>query len=106
MSRKTRITSSTNHKSFAAPSHTHCNTTNVVYLLECTKGLRKETNTMVKLKDQCLKDWLATGQLVKLKFPTNLQFFSQPYHNFEAHLTITKLEKPPQTFCLIKRAAR
>ena len=37
MSRKYRIFSSTNHKSFPIPKYTNCTTNNVIYLLECTK---------------------------------------------------------------------
>lgn len=93
MSRKIRISSSSNLKSFATPKHTNCKTNNVVYLLECKKCPRR--NQYVGQTQRNMSQRIA-GHRAASKIKTNLpiyKHFSLPNHNLERDIRVTILEK-------------
>lgn len=97
MSRKSRIISSHNGKSFPTPCHTNCQTQNVIYLLECTKCNKR--NQYVGQTQRTINRRLA-GHRTASRFKTNLplykHFINSPEHNFYNDIKITILEKTTQ----------
>jgi len=103
MSRKLRVTSSHNNKSFTTPRHTNCNTNNVIYLIECTKC--KKRNQYVGQTKRTLSMRTA-GHRAACKTKTNLplykHFAEQPDHSFERDAKLTILEKTTMDQLLAK----
>ena len=93
MSRKCRITSSTNNKSFKTPMHTNCNTNCVIYLLECTKCNKR--NQYIGQTKRSLSKRLG-GHRAASRIKTLLpiyKHFNTPNHIFERDIKLTILEK-------------
>ena len=94
MSRKCRITSSHNNKSFPIAKHTNCTTKNVIYLLECTKCSKR--NQYVGQTQRNLSKRLAghrAASKIKNNLPIYKHFLNSPNHNFETDVKLTILEK-------------
>ncbi len=94
MSRKLRITSTYNYKSFWTPKHANCNTSNVIYLLECNKC--KTRNQYVGQTRRTLSQRLAghrAASRVKHNLPLYKHFTNSPEHSFERDIRISILEK-------------
>ena len=72
MSRKSRVISNTNHKSFATPKHSNCNTRNIIYLLECSKCTTK--NQYVGQTQRSLSQRLG-GHRAASRIKTNLPLY-------------------------------
>ncbi len=72
MSRKTRIISTSNHKSFPTPKQSNCNTKNVIYLLECTKCNKR--NQYVGQTERLLSQRLA-GHRAAARIKTTLPLY-------------------------------
>ncbi len=97
MSRKQKITSSHNNRSFYTPIYTNCNTKNVIYLLECTKCTRR--NQYVGQTQRCMNTRLAghrAASKTKPNLPIYKHFLTLPNHNIERDIKITILEKTTQ----------
>jgi len=93
MSRKFRVTSRHNGKSFSIPKHTNCNTDNVIYLLECKRCDKR--NQYVGQTCRPLSHRVA-GHRARCKIKINLpvyKHFTEPDHNFERDAGFTILEK-------------
>ena len=94
MSRKSRVISNTNHKSFATPKHSICNTRNIIYLLECSKCTTK--NQYVGQTQRSLSQRLGghrAASRIKTNLPLYKHFITRPNHNFERDAKLTILEK-------------
>ena len=94
MSRKIRIVSSTNLNSFAVPPHTNCDSSHVVYLLECKKCLKG--NQYVGQTKRSMSQRLAGHRAARWKkphLPVYKHFDTKPDHNFERDVRVTILEK-------------
>ncbi len=94
MSRKTRIISSHNHKSFSTPSHTNCSNKNVIYLLECNKCTKK--NQYVGQTKRQLSQRMSGHRAmsrIKTNLPIYKHFINSPDHSFAKDIKITILEK-------------
>lgn len=94
MSRKSRIISSYNHKSFITPQYTNCNSKNVIYLLECTKCTKG--NQYVGQTTRCMNVRLAghrAASRIKTNLPLYKHFISKKDHSMERDIKITILEK-------------
>ncbi len=93
MSRKIKITSSSNYKSFTTPKHTNCRTNTIIYLLECKKCPKR--NQYVGQTQRNMSQRLA-GHRAARKIKINLpiyKHFRLPNHNFESDIKVTILEK-------------
>ena len=105
MSRKIRITSSSNHRSYPTPKHTNCTTNCVIYLLECTKCNRR--NQYVGQTSKTLQERMG-GHRQALTTKTNLplykHFAGKPDHNFERDARVTILEKTTGDLLLTREA--
>ena len=96
MSRKVRIHSSSNHKSFYTPKHTNCNTMGIIYLLECSKCTTR--NQYVGQTKRTLAQRLGghrAASQIKHNLPIYKHFNTRTDHNFERDVRLTVLEKPP-----------
>ena len=94
MSRKQRAISSSNYKSFAVPSHTNCNSNNVIYLLECSKCTK--ANQYVGKTERTLAQRVAghrAASKIKLNLPIYKHFSSRADHQFERDIRLTILEQ-------------
>ncbi len=94
MSRKVRISSTYNYKSFWASTHSHCNTNNVIYLLECTKC--KTRNQYIGQTKRQLSQRMSghrAASRIKHNLPLYKHFNNSPDHIFEKDIKITILEK-------------
>ncbi len=94
MSRKQRIHSTHNNKNFPTPTHTNCNTKNIIYLLECTKCTRR--NQYVGQTQRCMNTRLAghrAASKTKPNLPIYKHFLTLPNHNLERDIKISILEK-------------
>ena len=94
MSRKTRIISSHNYKSFPTPRHTNCNTKNLIYLLECTRCTK--ANQYVGQTKRTMSQRLAghrAASRIKTNLPLYKHFTGQRNHDFLKDARITILEK-------------
>lgn len=94
MSRKVRVTSSSNYKSFSTPKHTNCNTRCVIYLLECKKC--SKGNQYVGQTQRPLAYRLASHRAaskIKINLPLYKHFAGKPDHDFERDTRLTILEK-------------
>jgi len=94
MSRKVRVTSSSNYKSFPTPKHTNCNTKNVIYLLECKKC--SKGNQYVGQTKRPISSRMAghrAASRIKTHLPLYKHFAGNPDHNFERDATVTILQK-------------
>ncbi len=94
MSRKPRITSSSNYKSFPTPMHTNCNSSNVIYLLECTKCTNR--NQYVGQTKRTLSQRIAGHRAacrIKTTLPIYKHFSSSKDHIFNRDIKLTILEK-------------
>ena len=94
MSRKNRIISSFNNKIFSTPKFTNCRTTNVIYLLECTKCTKR--NQYVGQTQRCMNARLGghrAASRLKPNLPLYKHFLTRPNHNLERDTKITILEK-------------
>ena len=94
MSRKVRIISNTNHKSFPTPKHTNCDTKCVIYLLECTKC--SKGNQYIGQTGRTTSERLAghrAASKVKINLPIYKHFAVKTDHNFERDTRLTILEK-------------
>ena len=94
MSRKIRVTSSVNHKSFFTAKYSNCNSRIVIYLLECTKCSKR--NQYVGQTKRSLSQRVS-GHTAASKLKTNLplykHFVTSPDHNFEQDTKFSILEK-------------
>ena len=94
MSRKIRVTSSVNHKSFYTAKYSNCNSRIVIYLLECTKCSKR--NQYVGQTKRSLSQRVS-GHRAASKLKTNLplykHFVTSPDHNFERDTKFSILEK-------------
>lgn len=93
MSRKQRVISSHNLKSFPTPTHTNCNSINVIYLLECKKCTK--ANQYVGQTRRTLAQRVA-GHRAAYKVKHNLpiyKHFTRAGHQFERDIRLTILEK-------------
>ncbi len=98
MSRKERITSNSNYRSFPTPKHTNCDTNCVIYLLECSKCTTK--NQYVGQTKRSLNQRLAGHRAActtKPNLPIYKHFRSKTDHNFERDAKLTILEKTSQS---------
>ena len=94
MSRKSRVISNTNHKSFATPRHSNCNTRNIIYLLECSKCTKR--NQYVGQTQRSLSQRLGghrAASRIKTNLPLYKHFITQHNHCFERDIKLTILEK-------------
>jgi len=94
MSRKIRITSSHNHKSFRTPKHANCSTQNVIYLLECKKCNKR--NQYVGQTRRSLSQRLAGHRAafkIKKNLPIYKHFTNSPSHVFGRDIQLSILEK-------------
>jgi len=98
MSRKVRAISSSNHKSYPTPKHTNCKTTNVIYLLECTKCTHRNqyVGQTKRQLSQRLSGHRAASQH-KTTLPIYKHFNTNPDRNFERDTRLTVLEKCKET---------
>lgn len=98
MSKKSRIISSYNHKSFPTPKYTNCNSRNVIYLLECTKC--RKGNQYVGQTTRCINVRLGghrAASRIKTNLPLYKHFTTKPDHNMEKDIKITILERTTAT---------
>ena len=105
MSRKIRITSSSNHKSYPTPRHTNCTTNCVIYLLECTKCNRR--NQYVGQTSKTLQERMGGHRqalTTKPNLPLYKHFAGKPNHNFERDARVTILEKTTEDLLLTREA--
>ncbi len=94
MSRKQRIHSSYNNRSFSTPTYANCNTRNVIYLIECTKCTKR--NQYVGQTQRCMNIRLGghrAASKTKPNLPIYKHFLTLPNHNLEKDIKITILEK-------------
>ncbi len=94
MSRKTRVISSHNNKSFSTPKHTNCRTQNIIYLLECIKCTKG--NQYIGQTQRCMNARLAghrAASRIKINLPIYKHFKTKPNHDFVKDIKITILEK-------------
>ncbi len=94
MSRKQRVASTFNNKSYPVPKHTNCNTKNVIYLMECTKCNKR--NQYVGQTQRCMNIRLSGHRAAikaKPSLPIYKHFLTLPNHSFERDIRITILEK-------------
>ena len=93
MSRKTRIFSSANCKSFPTPSYSNCSTQCVIYLLECTVcSLRNQYIGQTKRSVSKRISGHRAASRIKTSLPI-YKHFDQLDHNFVNDNIITILEK-------------
>ncbi len=98
MSRKVRITSTHNYKSFFISKHTNCSTKNVIYLLECTKCTKG--NQYVGQTSRQLSQRIAghrAASRIKTNLPIYKHFANLPDHSFHRDIKVTILEKTCDT---------
>ncbi len=94
MSRKIKISSNSNYKSFYTPKHTNCNTSAVVYLLECHKCPNR--NQYVGQTKRNISHRIAghrAASRIKTNLPLYKHFINSPNHTFEKDIRVTILEK-------------
>ncbi len=94
MSRKIRITSSHNFKSFSTARHANCSTHNVIYLLECKKCNKR--NQYVGQTKRSLSQRLAGHRAafkIKKNLPVYKHFTNSPSHVFGRDIKLSILEK-------------
>ena len=92
MSRKIRIISNSNYKSFPVPKHTNCNTRCVIYLLECTKC--NKGNQYVGQTERTLQERMGGHrQATKTNLPLYKHFTGRHDHDFERDTKVTIIEK-------------
>ena len=94
MSRKSRVISNTNHKSFATPRHSNCNTRNIIYLLECSKCTKRNqyVGQILRSLSQRLGGYRAASR-IKTNLPLYKHFITHHNHCFERDIKLTILEK-------------
>ena len=105
MSRKIRIISSSNKKSFPVPKHTNCHTSCVVYLLECTKCNRG--NQYVGQTERTLQERMGghrQATTIKTNLPLYKHFAGRQDHDFQKDVKVTILEKTTTNLLLIREA--
>ena len=93
MSRKVRVTSSSNGKTFSTPPHTNCDSKCLVYLLECSKchkGNQYVGQTQRPLSQRISGHRAAHSK--KTNLPIYKHFISKVDHSFEHSIRITVLE--------------
>ncbi len=93
MSKKQRVSSSHNYKSFPTPKQTNCASRNVVYLIECMKC--KTRNQYVGQTQRQLSQRMA-GHRAASRTKTNLpiyKHFLKLNHNLNRDIKLTILEK-------------
>ena len=94
MSRKIRVTSSSNHRSHPTPKHTNCTSNCVVYLLECTKC--NKGNQYVGQTKKTLQERMGghrQASTIKTNLPLYKHFAGKSNHDFERDTRVTILEK-------------
>lgn len=94
MSRKVKIQSSYNHKSYSTAKHSNCSTRNVIYLLECKKC--SKGNQYVGQTKRSLSQRLAGHRAafkVKTRLPIYKHFINSPGHVFGRDIKLSILEK-------------
>ena len=94
MSRKERVTSSSNMKSFPTPRNTNCNTCNVIYLIECTKCTKG--NQYIGQTQRPISQRIAghrKASYTKTNLPVYKHFAGSRDHDFERDTKVTILEK-------------
>ena len=96
MSRKVRVTSSSNGNMFPTPSHTSCNSNNVIYMLECTKCTKgnQYVGKIARILSQRTAGHRAASQK-KTNLPVYKHFLKSD-HLFERDIKITVFEKTNQ----------
>ena len=93
MSKKCRVTSTHNNRTFPTQMYTSCSTRNAVYLIECTKctkGNQFVSHTSEPLRAELSKH--RTDSTIKLNLPLYKHFFQKAAHNFERDIRITILQ--------------
>ncbi len=93
MSKKQRVTSSHDHKSFPTPKQTNCSNRNVIYLLECMKC--KTRNQYVGQTQRQLSQRMA-GHRAASRTKTNLpiyKHFLKLNHSLDKDIRLTILER-------------
>ncbi len=94
MSRKIKIQSSYNHKSYGTAKHSNCSTRNVIYLMECKKCTKG--NQYVGQTKRSLSQRLAghrAAYKVKTRLPIYKHFINSPGHVFGRDIKLSILEK-------------
>ena len=105
MSRKIRITSNSNYKSFPVPRHTNCHTRCVVYLLECTKC--NKGNQYVGQTERTIQERVAghrQAATTKTNLPLYKHFIGKQDHDFQRDIKVTILEKTTTNSLLVREA--
>ena len=103
ISKKCRVTSSQNNRTFPTQRKTCCSDRNVIYLIECTKCIK--SNQYVGQTSRPLKTRLAEHRATsstKTHFPLYKHFLQRADHNFEKDITVTILEVTSQNLLLEK----
>jgi hypothetical protein len=98
ISKKYRVTSTYNNKTFPTQKYTCCSTRNTVYLLECTKCTKY--NQYIGCTSDTLNARLAThmeNSTTRTNFPLYKHFLQKPDHNFERDTKITILKTTTRT---------
>ena len=93
ISQKCRVTSTSNNKTFPTQRYTSCSTSNIVYLIECTKCTKG--NQYIGKSHEPLRTKLAqhiTNSTSKTHFPLYKHFAQGVDHNFERDIRVTILK--------------
>ena len=93
MSKKCRVTSTHNNRTYPTQMFTSCSTRHTVYLIECTKCTKCNQfvgHTSEPLRAELFKH--KTDSTTKLSLPLYKHFFQQSAHNFLRDIRITILQ--------------
>ncbi len=103
ISKKYRVTSTHNNRTFLTQRNTCCSDRNVVYLLECTKCTKNNQyigQTSRPLKKRLAEHRAASSTSTKTYLPLYKHFLQKADHNFERDVKVTILEVTAQNHLL------